>query len=383
MFGHANKPSLGQDPPLPAHGFFGMPRASSPEPVDPKLNVEAPLPMPPSLTNSVDSVQSTQPRTLTNGSTRSQRSLRSEGGLLAPQSPKYPKSPRSFQSIRSVPPDSDDDGSFHSAPRKFSSGSAMSSRPHSPFFPPARDIRSPSVTSQASASRSIMPQHKAAASRNFSRPMSSGGASITLSQGTRPSLESRPSPRTSAELPHRNISNSTHPSTVSSNISRQASQDDVCVPYAQEPSELLSSRPSPSDRFPSGRETPTGGPSDSAANLPLPRGRAVERNSIGLAASWELHQFSWDTERSAVTPPTTTEDEHKPINREDCFHSNISPPARPASPLIKPSSPVVRTTSPNISCAPISICERSNTGHARTPYQLFPAISIPNSAACL
>ena len=32
--------------------------------------------------------------------------------------------------------------------------------------------------------------------------------------------------------------------------------------------------------------------------------------------------------------------------------------------------------SPCISCAPISICERSNTGHARTPYQLFPAISI-------
>lgn len=81
--------------------YFGIaaPRASSPEPVDPRMiNVQAASPTGmPSLTSSMDSVQSTQPRTLTNGSTRSQRSL------APPKSPAFPKSPRSMQSIRSVP----------------------------------------------------------------------------------------------------------------------------------------------------------------------------------------------------------------------------------------------------------------------------------------
>jgi len=95
--GHASRPSRTDLQPTsyydaeerPVRDYFGVsaPRASSPEPVDPRLNVEAPSPLLPSLTSSMDSVQSSQPRTFTDGSTHSQRSLRSERGLYPPKSP--------------------------------------------------------------------------------------------------------------------------------------------------------------------------------------------------------------------------------------------------------------------------------------------------------
>lgn len=68
--------------------YFAMPRALSPEPVDPRVNIEAPSPSIPSLTHSFESLPLTNnPRIQT-----------TERNLLPLRSPMMPKSPRSMQS---------------------------------------------------------------------------------------------------------------------------------------------------------------------------------------------------------------------------------------------------------------------------------------------
>ncbi|KAK0260007.1 hypothetical protein B0A54_09493 [Friedmanniomyces endolithicus] len=312
--GHASRPSRTDLQPSPHYDaeerpvrdYFGVsaPRASSPEPVDPRLNVEAPSPLLPSLTSSMDSVQSSQPRTFTDGSTHSQRSLRSERGLYPPKSPGNPRSPRSLQSIRSVPPDSgDEEGNANSgayatsSSRNFSSSSNLS-RPQSPFrsYPPPQR-RSPSMASEFSSTGAFVPSQKLPGQRafNFSRPLSSSGQSAH-SVDTRPSFESRHSPRNSAEMRHRRpsvASNSTHQSRYSADAYRPGSHDDVPTPYTTEHIESpVAGQVASGDYFQGGDAN--GVPSYIYAKYALPRGRAVDRNSIGLAESWGLHQFSWD-----------------------------------------------------------------------------------------
>lgn len=367
MFGHASKPSRGspattpfydaretQQRPQARQDYFGIgvPRAMSPEPVDPRLKVDAPSPVAlvPSLSNSIDSVQSSQPRTLTNGSTTSQRSLRSERGLLPPKSPGFPRSPRSMQSIRSVPPDSgDEDGSSYtgayaaSSSRKFSGSSNMSrpQSPYSPFLPPVH--RSPSATSDYSVN-GCKPQTQATQVQrtfNFSRPRSSGGQSIP-SVDTRPSIDSRKSPRTSLELPHRHpsgASSSTQPSTTHSNgPSRQGSRDDAPTPYAPEHIESPENGQGGEYFGKDGTQTP-GAASYTYAKYSLPRGRTVDRNSIGLSESWSQHQFSWEEEQKKRQSPPTAFAAQMPSlprppqrPREDCQTSALSLPVRPSSP---------------------------------------------------
>lgn len=316
-----------EKPKSAAQDYFGIPRASSPEPVDRKkvnLHTASPLMMP-SLTNSVDSVQSMPapppPRTLTNGSTRSQRSL------APPKSPAYPKSPRSMQSIRSVPQDSgDEDGSLNgihaiSLDRKFSESSGMSrSRPQSPFSPYMHPIpRSPSTMSDYSMNGSQR--------RNFSRPMSSSGFKSDLDR--KPSLDSRSSfdTRPSTDLPHRQpstASGSIHPSSAPP--SRQMSEDNVGTPFAT-PLPF----PEPADD-----ENPDFRPSTSYTytKFTLPRGRTVERNSRGTRDSWIQRQFRWD---SAV--PVDLE---PPKIRERTNSEGVAfqpPPQRLASPALSERAP--------------------------------------------
>lgn len=271
---------------------IGVPRASSPEPVDPRnVTVEAPSPTVPSLTSSIDSVSSSQPRTMTNESTGSQRLAY---GLAPPRSPAFPKSPRSMASIRSVRADSgDEDGSsiggsygLAQSSRKFSGSSGMS-RPQSPFSPFMRPVhRSPSMTSEYSINGSQLQRP----SFNFSRPMSSSGG--RPSTDTCPSLDSRPSyeNRPSTELPIRHGSNSTHPSSRSG-LSRQGSQDSAATPYAH-----LAGTPGEAaegdDYFSGSGSNPA--PSYIYTKYSLPRGRTVERNSIGPRESWLQYQFKWD-----------------------------------------------------------------------------------------
>ncbi|KAK5713505.1 hypothetical protein LTR15_011205 [Elasticomyces elasticus] len=346
MFGHASKPSRSSPQPAPYYDaeersvrdYFGVsaPRASSPEPVDPKLHVEAPSPIMPSLTSSYDSVQSSQPRSLTNGSTHSQRSLRSERGLYPAKTPAYPKSPRSYQSIRSGPQDSGDEevppynGPYAaSASRKFSSSSNMS-RPRSPFSPyPPPIHRSPSMTSEYSTNGTQITSQKQPTQRafNFSRPMSSSGRS-TPPVGNRPSLESRRSPRPSLEMPHRHpsgASDSTYPSAYSDSPSRQGSHEDVRTPYSNEHIESPVTGQATNGDYFQGSDNTNGAPSYIYTKYSLPRGRAVDRNSIGLSDSWVSHQFSWDTRQA---PPPEDVDTHR---TDDSEASPLATPMRPPS----------------------------------------------------
>nr|POF25964.1 mitosis inhibitor nif1 [Quercus suber] len=295
--------------PAVAKDYFGisMPRASSPEPVDSKfVSIEAPTPNVPSLTSSIDSVQSSHPRTLTSGSQRSQRSDR---GLAPPLSPRYPKSPKSMQSIRSVRQDSgDDDASSYmgyavSSARKLS-GSSNMSRPHSPFSPFMPPMhRSPSMTSDYSVNST--PQPAPPRRQNFSRPMSSGGMSRPSME--RPSFDSRPSfdTRPSQDLPLRDpsiASNSTRPSFNSNASSRQNSEDDMKTPYAKE---VLATPGEPDD---AGKDYFSASKDKSAATYTyakytLPRGRAPDRTSGGARTSWIHQQFTWDQPNGVSASP--------------------------------------------------------------------------------
>ena len=303
--------------------YFGIsaPRASSPEPVDPKaVTVEAPTPVVPSLTSSVDSVQSSQPRTLTNGSTRS---LRSERGLAPPRSPAYPRSPHSFQSIRSVRQDSgdDDSGSTNGSQavswsRKFSGSSGLS-RPQSPFSPYMQPMhRSPSMTSEYSINGS---QNLPKPSYNFSRPLSGHGNRPSMDQ--RPSFDSRTSfeTRPSTELPHRHPSEASTgtQSSMRSPLSRQSSHDAVVTPYADTPAEVGAA----GDDYFAG--APGSGPTYTYAKFALPRGRHIERTSAGSRDSWIQHQFTWDQKQDEA--PRQRE-------RKASEGSVLEPCARAASP---------------------------------------------------
>ena len=331
--------------------YFGVsaPRASSPEPVDPRMiSVQAASPLGiPSLSSSMDSVQSTQPRTLTNGSTRSQRSL------APPRSPAYPKSPRSMHSIRSVPPDSgDDDASVNgaypvSSSRKFS-GSSNLSRPTSPFSPYVHPMhRSPSMTSEYSINGS---QRRT----NFSRPLSSGSNRAALVQ--RPSFDSRSSFETghSVEaLPHRQASAASGSVHLSSGTpSRQPSGDEVATPFA---TPLTGNTPlqaeGGADYF--GGEKTDNAASYTYASYALPRGRTVERNSRGTRDSWIQKQFTWDDAKPAeIALSIPEESSPRPATRDVA-----SPGLAPASPFPLTQRSMSATTTPMAAASPLE--ERS------------------------
>ncbi|TKA28137.1 hypothetical protein B0A50_04108 [Salinomyces thailandicus] len=389
-----------QEPPKAPSSYFGLgvPRAASPEPVDPKLNVEAPSPNVPSLTNSMDSLPSTHPRTMTNGSATSQRSFKSDrGGLHPTKSPGFPKSPRSVQSIRSVPPDSgDEDGSQYagtfgpSTSRKFS-GSSNMSRPHSPFSPYIAPVhRSPSITSEYSMNSS-QGQHvleKPRAPFNFSRPRSSGGQSIQSlgrpSFDGRPSLEARPS----AELVHRqrNVSgaSSTAPSSYHTNPSTRQNSADEDRPSANMfaanvhlDTPPASGRPenAPKERFP--EHGPQAAPSYIYTKYSLPRGRVVGRDSNGVRDSWIHHQFTWEERNpaagqnpNALEQVATAPQVFPSRPREDSDSSVFSAPVRPSSPAGSTGSGKIsgtRLSRPEKPSYPGAARSRSANPDSRTP----------------
>lgn len=281
----------------------GAPRASSPENVDPNVvNVEAPSPMgPPSLTSSVDSYRSmSHPRTLTDGSTRSDHGLK-------PKTPAFANLPRSVQSARPLRQDSAEDdiasnngSQSGSYPRKFSHGTA-NSRPASPFTTMPAMHRSPSTNSEYSQNGSQVKLPKP--SFNFSRPLSSHGNQMAFEH--RPSLESKRSfdNRTNPDQrPHRPSAASTM--TVQSNtstpLSRQVSRDDAPTPQGPAiqrnmsiPRSIKRTDSDMSTR--SNTAASTGTPSRKPQDEELPRGRDMQRSSADQRNSWIEKQFNWDT----------------------------------------------------------------------------------------
>ncbi|KXT14994.1 hypothetical protein AC579_7746 [Pseudocercospora musae] len=304
---------------IEAPDYFGIPRATSPDPVDPKLNVQAPSPhAPPSLTNSIDTVSS-HPRTRTNDSQRSHRSQQSlaserEKGLAPPQSPRFPRSPRSFQSIRSVPPDSDAEdgasaGGSHVAgvsSRKFS-GSSNMSRPQSPFSPWMHSIhRSPSMTSEYSMNGSQQLQRPAPGFSNFSnfsRPMSSSGSRPSFDSRT--SFDNRPSlDRQTSDPPRRAPSGASSSTEASFRLaaSREGSGDDVLATPMSHMHIETPGLTSGQEYFPSDGKTPDANSSSSYiyAKYALPRGRPVDRSSTAFRDSWIQDQFEWEKQHGTL-----------------------------------------------------------------------------------
>jgi TPR repeat protein len=283
----------------------GAPRASSPEAVEANIqNVGAPSPnLPPSLTSSVDSYRSmSHPRTLTNGSTRSQKS---EQGLRLPLSSVFNNSPRSAQSIHPVRQDSleDDAVSNHGSqsgrrPRDFSNDNTHS-RSASPFARPAVQ-RSPSTNSEYSQNGSHFALPKP--SFNFSRPLSSHGNHFV--HDSRPSLEGRRSfdTRPAAEQrPHRPSAASTMTintvqSAASTPLSRQVSRDDApTLPVSAIQRNMsiprhLKRTDSDMSRDGFNVTSPIGNDDED-----LPRGREMQRSSAEQRTSWINNQFTWDT----------------------------------------------------------------------------------------
>ena len=147
---HMPQSRLGRDD---DHGYFGIkvPRSSSPEQFENQVSkAEGVSPALPSLTSSVDSIQSSQPRTLTNESASSRAY---QGGLAPPRSPLRPGTARSVASIRSVIDSAEEDNGspvVSESTRKHSKSSAASNplSPLSPEFPPVS--RSPSAMSELS-----------------------------------------------------------------------------------------------------------------------------------------------------------------------------------------------------------------------------------------
>lgn len=161
------------------HGYFGIqvPRSSSPEALDaPPSKPPAASPNLPSLTSSIDSIASSQPRTVTNEVTTS----RGFQGGLAPPSPLPPRSGRSVASIRSVIDSGEEDnGSITGFERvRKSPNTAATGGASNPYSPMSSDYqptaRSPSAMSDASSVNEPLPRP----SFNFSRPRSSSGARL-------------------------------------------------------------------------------------------------------------------------------------------------------------------------------------------------------------
>lgn len=278
---------------------IGAPRASSPEAVDANaINVEAPSPFfPPSLTSSVDSYRSnSHPRTLTNGSTRSQKS---DHGLLLPRSPAIMNSPRSMQNMRRQDSGEDDTASSNNGPqsatfpRDYPFGSAHS-RPASPFTTTPAMHRSPSTNSEYSTNGSQTRLPKP--SFNFSRPLSSHGNQLSLegrrSNESRRSFDTRPQ----TDRPHRPSAASTMTagtahSNTSTPLSRQVTQDDATGIEAS-PAKANNFTPRPVKRTDS--DMSSNAPNQSNQDEDLPRGREMHRSSAEQRASWIENQFTWD-----------------------------------------------------------------------------------------
>lgn len=167
-------------------------------------------------------------------------------------------------SIRSVPPESPEDAqasslelSIPSLPRKFSSGSAMSTPPRSPFYPPPP--RSPSGGSERSLGAPRVPRIRA----NFSRP---------LSRASRPSLD----------MPSRQNSSDSQPGVFT--------DDNVGTPVSMTSDEY----------FDASERLPGPAPTYVYSTFSLPRGRVITRTSpVMREEPQQHHQFVW--ERPSIT----------------------------------------------------------------------------------
>lgn len=271
-------------------GYFGAPRAQSPEAVAPmRRSFESTQR---SLANRSESSFDSTHRPTVLARELSIESTSSRGqyshGLLAPNPPFTRQTP----SIRSVGVDSSDDenlgytpGSSFSNERKLSESSGLSGlsipqSPLSPFMPPPSHIRSPSAGSDYSTGGNRLSRP----AFNFSRP---------LSRNSQPSMEFPPRQSSAdSQRPRgpllRQLSSDSQP--------HRMSEDAVTTPISTEREEFFDS---PEQQVPTV-------PSYIYAKYSLPRGRMLGRNSIPLENI--MPQFEWEqvNNQSQTTHPNST-----------------------------------------------------------------------------
>jgi TPR repeat protein len=268
-------------PALPPQSYFDIPRSRSPSLVEPHIGLREATPVSPHVPAPASHMFLSPQRKVSGGSEpRSQP----RSNLLPPRSSSSlhsNRSPRASPSTRSVPGDFEEvedmslSGSYDSLHqnRNLSPSSSLS-RAQSPMI-----HRSTSAASDYSTNGAL-PRP----SYNFSRPMSR--------TSTRPSLDVRsindgPSRQASEESVYMRPS-------FDSQLRRQDSNDSPIANYANETVHTPVSMASEDFRR-SGDFTTNPAPSYTYTKFDLPRGRVVDRRSVGIEAFFK-REIKWDQE---------------------------------------------------------------------------------------
>ncbi|KAH0562618.1 hypothetical protein GP486_002696 [Trichoglossum hirsutum] len=251
-------------------GYYGARREQSPEPISEEHVTGS---NPKQQRTSPDATQR-QPGAIRRASSKEHAA--SKGGhanaLAPPRSPLFQQT----SSIRPVPADSSDEelpaatgASFTSAPSRQPSSSSLMSRSTSSLSPSALiPPRSPSNSSEYSVGGTRMPRTP----YNFSRPMS---------RASRPSFD----------IPSRQASSDSQPYTFV--------DDTVHTPVSmnsEEYTEKVENNVGPA-------------PSYIYSRFTLPRGRALQRNSLIFQDPEQINLFTWEqpqTQQRSVTPTKST-----------------------------------------------------------------------------
>ncbi|KAJ4990218.1 Protein DSF2 [Stagonosporopsis vannaccii] len=279
----------------PAAGYFDIPRSRSPDSVEPHIGVREATPVSPSgPTPTSQFFLSPQRKPSSDSMPRSHP----RSNLLPPRkaSNHSQRSPRLSPSIRSFHDSSDEvddmplSGSYDSLPRNRAlSPSSSLSRAQSPFTPTTTMPRSPSAASEHSLSG-----HLPRPAFNFSRPISR--------QSTRPSIDCV---RTSLEMPSRQPSDESvfmRPS-CESNLKRENSYTDgPAAHYATDTVHTPVSMASEDFRR-SGDYSNNPAPSYIHSTFDLPRGRKLDRKSIGVDDFFKKN-ITWDQSNGQQRPPS-------------------------------------------------------------------------------
>jgi TPR repeat protein len=305
--------TIGEGPASPPRGYFDIPRSHSPDAVEPRIGgLREATPVSPHVPAPTSQLYLSPRR---KPSSDSQSRSRSRSNLLPPPSSSSQRSPAPSPSIRSVPGDGSSDvedlslsGSYDSLRhnRNLSPSSSLS-RSHSPFTPATGPSmpRSPSVSSDYSATGSQLPRP----AYNFSRPISR--------QSARPSVDLRPSMDGSSRQ-HSQESVYMRPS-LDSQPARQGSADNHNMAYLDDTVHTPVSMASEDFRR-SSDFTSHPAPSYTYTKFSLPRGRKVDRRSVGIEDFFKS-QITWDQDQSAQSNRPTQQRPPSPESPPRSFES--------------------------------------------------------------
>ncbi|KAG9188884.1 hypothetical protein G6011_07589 [Alternaria panax] len=287
-------------PATPPQSYFDIPRSHSPDSVEPHIGLREATPVSPHVPAAATSHMFLSPqRKPSGGSEHSQHSQpRSQprSNLLPPRSSSSlhsTRSPRQSPSIHSIAVGYDEvedmslSGSYDSIHqnRNLSPSSSLS-RAQSPFTPaigPTMIPRSPSAASDYSVNGTSLPRPAYNFSRpNFSRP--------TSRQSVRPSLDVRSDAGPSRQASDESVN--MRPS-FDNQLLRQDSSDSPTQNYANEQVHTPVSMVSEDFRRSGDFSTNNPAPSYTYTRFNLPRGRAVDRKSIGIEDFFKS-QIKWD-----------------------------------------------------------------------------------------